>query len=266
MKRALICLVVTFCVINFAHADPTIRSLQQTLKDQGFYYGAVTGEKSAETTAAIRRYQIRNGLRVTGELNDETLRSVKSSSNSVAAESRPDSKPAVSQPSSGGPDVNARVSQSSPAPSFNEPNRPLEINQSHAASLYQSAPIRVNRRIIAGAQYQLMSRGFYRGRVDGKYGRQMAFALRAFQSDTGLPPTGRLDTATLEALGSSDADPACSARASGGYETWMPVRKFKHGKWKVKWKRYHRPFNGEDGDEDRQVNSQSRWNPYTEDY
>jgi peptidoglycan hydrolase-like protein with peptidoglycan-binding domain len=56
MKRALICLVVTFCVINFAHADPTIRSLQQTLKDQGFYYGAVTGEKSAETTAAIRRY------------------------------------------------------------------------------------------------------------------------------------------------------------------------------------------------------------------
>jgi peptidoglycan hydrolase-like protein with peptidoglycan-binding domain len=56
MKRALICFVGTFCAINFAHADPTIRSLQQTLKDQGFYNGAVTGEKSAETTAAIRRY------------------------------------------------------------------------------------------------------------------------------------------------------------------------------------------------------------------
>ena len=111
MKRALICLVVTFCAVSFAHGDPTIRSLEQTLKDQGFYYGAVTGEKSTETTAAIRRYQIRNGLQVTGELNEETLRSVKSSSNSVAAESRPDSKPAVSQPSSGGPDVNARVSQ-----------------------------------------------------------------------------------------------------------------------------------------------------------
>ena len=265
MKRALICLVVTFCVINFAHADPTIRSLQQTLKDQGFYYGAVTGEKSAETTAAIRRYQIRNGLRVTGELNDEILRSVKPSSNSVAAEFRSNSKPAVPQSTSGRPDVNARVSQGSPPPSFNQPDRSLETNPSYAASFYQSGPIRVNRRINVEAQYQLMSRGYYRGRVDGKYGRQMSLALRAFQSGTGLPPTGRLDTGTLEALGSSDADLAYSAPASGGYETWMPVRKFKHGKWKVKWKRYHRPFNGEDGDEDRQVNSQSRWNPYTED-
>src|SRR5262249_30356528 len=152
--------------------------------------------------------------------------------------------------SRGGPDVNARVNQSSPASSFNKPNRPLEINQSHAASFYQSAPIRVNRRIIAEAQYQLMSRGYYRGRVDGKYGRQMAFALRAA---AGLPPAGRLDTGTLEALGSYDQDLAYSAPASGGYEAWMPVRKFKHGKWKVKWKRYQRPFGSDDDEENRQV-------------
>ena len=265
MKRVLLCLVVTFCAVSFAHGDPTIRSLQQTLKRQGFYYGAVTGEKSIETTAAIRRYQIRNGLQVTGELNEETLRSVKSSSNSVAAESRPDSKPAVSQPSSGGPDVNARVSHGSPPPSFNQPDRPLEANPLYGASFYRSAPIRGNRRIIAGAQYQLMSRGYYRGRVDGNYGRQTAFAVRAFQSTAGLTPTGRLDTETLEALGSSDAEFAYSAPPSGGYETWMPVRKFKHGKWKLKWKRYYRPFNGEDGNEDRQVNSHSGWNPYTGD-
>jgi len=40
-------------------ADQTIQSVQQALTEQGFYYGNVTGEKSAETTAAIRRYQIR---------------------------------------------------------------------------------------------------------------------------------------------------------------------------------------------------------------
>jgi hypothetical protein len=55
MKRALICLVVTFCAINFAHADPTIRSLQQTLKEQGFYYGAVTGEKAPRQ---LRRFGV----------------------------------------------------------------------------------------------------------------------------------------------------------------------------------------------------------------
>ena len=259
MKRALLCLVVTFCAVSFAHGDPTIRSLQQTLKDQGFCYGAVTGEKSTKTTAAIRRYQIRNGLQVTGELNDETLRAAKSSSNSVAGKSRRDSKPAVSQPSSG-------VSHGSPTPSFNQPDRPLEANPLYAASFYRSAPIRVNRRIIAGAQYQLMSRGYYRGRIDGKYGRQMAFALRTFQSDTGLPATERLDTRTLEALGSSDADPAYSAPASGGYETWMLVRKFKHGKWKLKWKRYYRPSGSDDDEENRQADRQPGWKPYNGDY
>jgi peptidoglycan hydrolase-like protein with peptidoglycan-binding domain len=265
MKRPLLCLVVTLCVVSLVRADQTIRSLQQTLKDQGFYYGTVTGDKSAETTAAIRRYQIRNGLQVTGEINEETLRSVNSSSNSVASASQPASKPAAIQPNSVRPDASARLSQSSPPPSFNQPNRPLETNLQYSASFYQSAPLRVNRRIIAGAQYQLMSRGYYRGRVDGKYGRQTAFAVRAFQSNAGIPPTGRLDMQTLDALGSSDADFAYLAPASRPHETWMPVRKFKHGKWKVKWKKYHRPWVGEDGDEDRQANNEYRWNRYNED-
>ena len=70
MKRSLLCFVVTLCAVSLVCADQGIRSLQQTLKDQGFYYGAVTGDKNAETTAAIRRYQIRNGLAVTGEINE----------------------------------------------------------------------------------------------------------------------------------------------------------------------------------------------------
>jgi peptidoglycan hydrolase-like protein with peptidoglycan-binding domain len=259
MKRPL-CLVVTLCAVNLVHADQTIRSLQQTLKDQGFFYGAVTGEKSAETIAAIRRYQIRNGLQVTGELNEETLRSVNSISNSVAGASRTNSKPAPSQPNTDRPDVNARVSQSSPPPSFSQPDRPMQVDPSYSVSFYQLPPFRVNRRSVATVQYQLMSRGYYRGRLDGKYGRQMAFAVRAFQSNAGLSPTGRLDVETLEALGSSDADFASLAPAPRGYETWMEVRKFKHGKWKVKWKRYRRPLSGEDCDQDRQVN------PYNEDY
>src|SRR6201998_4419763 len=57
-------------------ADAMMENVQQALKDQGFYYGEVTGNKDADTTAAIRRYQIRNGLQVTGDLNDETLKSL----------------------------------------------------------------------------------------------------------------------------------------------------------------------------------------------
>jgi peptidoglycan hydrolase-like protein with peptidoglycan-binding domain len=258
MKQQLLCFVVTLCAISLVRADQTIRSLQQTLKDQGFYYGTVTGEKSAETTAAIRRYQIRNGLKVTGEIDEETTRSLNSSSNSVAAAPRPSSKPAAPQLNTVRPDTGSSLSQTSPLPAFRQPDRGLETNPSYSASFYQSAPTRVNGRMIAGVQQQLMARGYYRGRVDGTYGPQTAFALRAFQSGTGLPPTGWLDMQTLDALGLSNPDLAYQAPVSHQYETWIPVTKFKHGKWKVKWKKYHqsdRDWVDQAGDEDQQANS-----------
>jgi peptidoglycan hydrolase-like protein with peptidoglycan-binding domain len=265
MKRSLLCFFVTLCAISLVRADEAIRSLQQTLKSQGFYYGAVTGDKNAETTAAIRRYQIRNGLQVTGEINEETLRSVNPTSNSVASASQPASKPNAIQANSSHSDASARLSQSSQPPSSSEPNRPLETTASYSASFYQSPPLRLNRRIIAAAQHQLTSRGYYSGRVDGRWGARTAFAVRAFQSSAGLPPTGGLDIETVKALGASDADFAYSASASPGNEIWMPVTKFKHGKWKVKWKKSHRPFGGQDGDEDQQANSGAAWDPYNSD-
>ncbi len=261
MKRPLLCLVVALCAAGLVHADQSIRSLQQTLKKQGFYYGTVTGEKSSETTAAIRRFQIRNGLPVTGEINEETLRSLNSNSNSVAAASRSKPKPAGTQPNSTRSDTSSALSQSSPPPTVSQPERGLETNPSYAASFYQSAPVRVNRRVIAGAQYQLMSRGYYRGRIDGRYGSQTAFAVRAFQSSAGLSPTGRLDMQTLDALELSETDLAYVAPTPRWYETWIPVRKFKHGKWKVKWKSYERPLD----DEDRQANREYGWHGYNDD-
>ena len=61
---------------NSLWADDLTRAIQQRLKDQGFYYGEVDGQGGDETSAAIRRYQIRHGLKVTGQLNDETLHSL----------------------------------------------------------------------------------------------------------------------------------------------------------------------------------------------
>src|SRR5258707_1835568 len=80
-------------------ADQLVESVQLALKDEGFYYGEVNGDMNANLTAAIRRYQIRNGLQVSGELNDETLRSlgIKSSGSS-----RPTTKPASPTPAAGG--------------------------------------------------------------------------------------------------------------------------------------------------------------------
>jgi len=238
MKRLIVHFLVGVCAAGLACADQTIQSVQQALKDQGFYYGNVTGDKSAETTAAIRRYQIRSGLQVTGEANPETLSSLKLNSKSVSSSQRA-SKPAVTQSNRTTLDDSSRVSSNSPLPASNEPEPHLDASAAASDAPYQSVPPRMNSRmIVAEVQRQLMGRGYYRGRIDGRYGRGTAFAMRAFQLQSGLPPTGHVDRSTLEALGISGENLASLQSAPRANETWVPITKFKHGKWKVKWKKY----------------------------
>jgi peptidoglycan hydrolase-like protein with peptidoglycan-binding domain len=258
MKRTIAHLLLAMCVAGLVRADQTIQSLQQTLKDQGFYYGNVTGDKSAETTAAIRRYQIRNGLQVTGELNPETLRSLNVNSKS-ASSSQPTSKPVITQSNSAQPDDNSRVGQSSSPGLSSEPDHRVEMNQPFADG-QKSLPRRINERItVAEVQQQLISRGYYRSRVDGRYGRRTALAVRVFQLQSGLPPTGRLDTTTLNALGLSDENLAYLEPSPRSYEAWVPVTKFKHGRWKVKWKKLRREDTDEYGLEDRAGDRATWW-------
>lgn len=58
------------------HADPETRAVQERLKNKGLYFGEVTGESSPETTNALRRYQVRSGLTVSGELDPQTAASL----------------------------------------------------------------------------------------------------------------------------------------------------------------------------------------------
>jgi peptidoglycan hydrolase-like protein with peptidoglycan-binding domain len=258
MKRTIVHLAAVVCIAGFAHADETVRSVQQSLKDQGLYYGSITGDKSAETSAAIRRYQIRTGLKVTGEVDPETLRSF--NVNSSAAPPQPDSKSAVTQSNSVQPSQSPRIGQNSSPRSFSEPDRQPEPTQALPGAPNHSGPPQNSKRMaFAEAQRQLISRGYYRGRIDGKYGRRMALALRAFQSGAGLPPTGHLDMSTLNALGLSNENLAYLEPAPSSSEVWAPITKFKHGKWKVKWKKYHRRNGDEDGD-DRRIKDDFGWN------
>jgi len=73
-----IAVCILFACAAAIRADEVTAEVQQALKDQGFYYGQINGEKNADTTAAIRRYQIRNGLKITGELDDDTLKALRS--------------------------------------------------------------------------------------------------------------------------------------------------------------------------------------------
>jgi peptidoglycan hydrolase-like protein with peptidoglycan-binding domain len=264
MKRTIVHLVAALSVAGLVRADQTIQSVQQALQDQGFYYGSITGDLSAETTAAVRRYQIRNGLQVTGQINPETLRSLNLSSNS-ASSSPATSKNAANQPSSVPGDHRSRLGQNTSPRAAGEPDRQIDTNQNYVGAQNPGLPVRPNRRMLAEIQHQLMARGYYQGRIDGRYGPRTAFALRAFQFQAGLPPSGHLDTRTFGALGLSDTNLAYLEPAPQRHAGWVLVKKFKHGKWKVKWKKLHRHGGDEYDLEDREGDRGYGWHGHGDD-
>jgi peptidoglycan hydrolase-like protein with peptidoglycan-binding domain len=205
MKRKVGILVLLFSQIAFA--DSAIQEAQEALKEQGFYFGQITGEKNADTTAAIRRFQIRNGLRVTGELNEETLRAL--NSNSAAAVQT--ATPAPPRNESREPEQNEDLRDEAPPPTESPgPPRTHEIypapRAGHSGDVfgdtpYATAPAQLQRQVLLGVEVNLRRRQLYRGPVDGAFGPELESALRAYQSRVGLAATGRLDMDTLASLG-----------------------------------------------------------------
>ena len=204
-----------FCVaaISPLRADQVVESIQQRLKDEGFYYGEINGKKDADTTAAIRRYQIRNGLQITGEINAETQRSlgithITPSTSGPQPEKPSPEKPALRQePTMPRPEPTPRL------PFDDELNEDEHVHGPEAHELrpgptgildgtpFESAPPEVQRRLIIDAQTLLARRGYYRSAIDGVYGPGMQFAVRAYQERRDLLPTGRHDMETLASLG-----------------------------------------------------------------
>lgn len=210
MRAIAIFLVVAICLLGAvsAQADPAVESVQQVLKDQGFYYGEITGTKDTETTAALRRFQIRNGLQVTGELNAETRKSLGVGGAPVPRATPPSAPviPKVAPPRvepdtsdlrddetiQEGRDERGRELQPAPAP---------RGERLFDGTPYENAPPEVQQEVIVGAQAFLARRGYYRSGVDGVFGSGTAFALRAYQTRSGLEPSGVLDMETLALLG-----------------------------------------------------------------
>jgi peptidoglycan hydrolase-like protein with peptidoglycan-binding domain len=186
------------------------------LKDQGFYYGEINGETNANLTADIRRYQIRNGLQVSGELNTETLQSLGIGSSALPPTGTKPVLPgpaAPVEPAERSPSETPNPNPASPAQPFDNvpqdqqiyPSNPVTPGASSqrgvlAGTPFEAAPPPVQRNVVLSAQIALARRGLYHEEINGLYGPAMEFSLRAYQSRTRLPVTGRLDLETLAAL------------------------------------------------------------------
>ena len=57
-------------------AEANVRVVQEKLREAGLYFGQIDGAYSSELAAALGRYQIRNGLPITGQLDGDTSKAL----------------------------------------------------------------------------------------------------------------------------------------------------------------------------------------------
>ena len=254
MKNALL-LLLCVTMTGSVWADELTRAIQQRLKDQGFYYGDVDGQGGDETSAAIRRYQIRYGLKVTGQLNDETLHSLGISRDSLTrpapgyqdnggsfSRQQPPSQAPYQQapyrqppyPQSPGEDYGQPVpprpgpedyDEARPAP-FSAPEVATSYLRLFAGTIYERAPSRIQENVLYAVQGELMKRGFFRGVIDGHPGPATTDAILRLQREEELPMSGRLDNETLNEL---RAFPGQRNGPPGFSRPWPPRERFYRG-------------------------------------
>jgi peptidoglycan hydrolase-like protein with peptidoglycan-binding domain len=56
--------------------EENVRAVQSKLADEGCYFGEIDGAYSSDFSVALSRYQIRNGLPITGQLDAETSKAL----------------------------------------------------------------------------------------------------------------------------------------------------------------------------------------------
>ncbi|WP_188052313.1 peptidoglycan-binding domain-containing protein [Aureimonas fodinaquatilis] len=142
---------------------PLVREVQQLLKEEGYYKGAIDGRPGQATDLAIREFQASQGLKVDGVIEPMLLIQIRQLL-------------AVS-PTPGGDDrsLEERVAELNAEP---QPDREL-VRQIQAA--------------LTNAKVAEL-------KADGIAGEQTRAAIRVFQATAGLNVTGEPDGAVLERL------------------------------------------------------------------
>lgn len=247
MKHLLCLLTAMLLIQGNVSADAGLKEVQTTLKAQGFYFGETDGKENAETTAAIRRFQIRNGLEVTGKLNTATLDALGADKASPTPATSPQVSPAVpatasppATPPPPAPAVTAKPAQPLPPKAEEQPKpanpttRAIRLRLSPKVAEtdaeeyttffhgtpYATAPKQVQAETVRRAQDVLVQENFLRGAVGGVPDGSTADAIFSYQIEHKLTRTGRLDKATLATLGLLPQAQPSKAPLKPFYETF----------------------------------------------
>lgn len=171
-----------------------VRDLQELLAARGFYDGEADGLAGPLTAQAIRDFEARAGLESTGEPRAALLAHIQLSD--------------VEAPAADAASDGDRPAQAEEPAAEAEAHDPEETGLPDMSTLTESdialappepeaAPIDPQ---VEAVQRVLADLGYAPGRIDGQLGPQTEEAIRRFQRDRGMEPTGELDGELLREL------------------------------------------------------------------
>ena len=153
--------------LSLGSEGPAVKALQQALEELLFHKGAIDGKYGKATESSVRAYQEKNKLSVTG----------------------------IADPAG-----QEKLFEGKP---LNASGKATEVRTLPAI---EGLILRPGDRgdAIADLQQKLRNKGFYKGSVDGIYGKGTEDAVRAFQAKNNLKVDGKAGSATMQALNGPD--------------------------------------------------------------
>lgn len=167
MVLSMVSTSMAYTVLKYRDKGQAVSTMQQALKNQGYYGGDVDGVFKGATLAAVKAFQKANGLVVDGCAGNNTL--------SKLYGTAPAPKPAPAPGTEGKP-------------------------KSATTLCYGSMGARVTT-----LQKALTKLGVYSGTIDGVFGESTAKAVRVFQANNGLHADGMVGPKTVAKINSKQS-------------------------------------------------------------
>ncbi|WP_269392322.1 peptidoglycan-binding protein [Maritalea porphyrae] len=160
--------------------NPTAFFVQSKLFELGYFKQKVDGYYGPKTAAAIREFEVENGLTATGAISDDLVSILNSGRVAV-----PFAAPKVTP-----------VSNADPL---------LNIAQQATTDATQASSSPVPSELVAKVQAGLNSLGYDVGKVDGIQGEATATAIRKFETFYNYDQTGKITPELLDMLKAANA-------------------------------------------------------------
>ena len=182
-----------YVTINLNNKGDLVVTVQQRLKELGYYKGELSGVYDKTTRSAVKSFQKKNGLKDDGICGAATQK--------LLLEGDPLSASATKTPKP--------TKTPTPAPTFNVPDSTVRRGSKGDAA--------------RAVQQRLKDLGYYKGKVDGNFGSGSEDALEAFQKNNGLEADGVAGQGTYTVLFSHDAVKAGATATPAPTKTPKPT-------------------------------------------